>query len=258
MLERRTLPSGVTALVSTVFEEHGFLAAFTERSGGTSTGSFRSLNVGSRSADDPAAVAANRVRVCRALEVSSFACAEQVHGGAGATIGPERAGAGFDRPDSAIAGVDALATAASGVALAVVTADCVPLALADPEGGRLAVVHAGWRGVAAGVVATAVAGFDHPESILAVIGPAVGPDHYEVGDDVARAVAAATEEGPVTTRTNGRLRLDLPATVARILTERGVRLVEREPVCTACEVDRFFSHRRDGETGRQALVAVRR
>ena len=258
MLERRTLPGGVTALVSTAFEDRGFLAAFTERSGGNSTGPFRSLNLGSRSEDDPAAVAGNRARVCRALGISSFACAEQVHGGRSATVGPQAAGAGFGRPEGFIAGVDALATTGRDVALAVITADCVPLALVDPSGGRVAVVHAGWRGVAADIVATALTGFADPTSVLAAIGPAVGPDHYEVGDDVARAVSAVTEGGAVTTRANGSIRLDLPATVARILAELGVRHVEHDPVCTACESERFFSHRRDGQTGRQALVAVRR
>lgn len=258
MLERRTLPGGVTALVSTAFEDDGFLAAFTERTGGASSGSFRSLNLGSRTADDPTAVAANRAQVCGALDIAGFARAEQVHGGRSATVRPEDAAAGFDRPDAAIAGVDALATTERDVALAVVTADCVPLALADPRRGRLAVVHAGWRGVAAGVVATAVAGFADPTSILAAIGPAIGPDHYEVGEDVARAVSSATEEGAVVSRMNGTVRLDLPATVARVLRELGVRRVERDPSCTACEDERFFSHRRDGPTGRQALVAVRR
>jgi polyphenol oxidase len=132
------------------------------------------------------------------------------------------------------------------------------VALADPSSGRLVVVHAGWRGVAAGVLRSALRAFPRPAEVRAVIGPAVGPDHYEVGEDVALAVSAATERGAVTSRVGRSLRLDLPATVARILRESGLTRLERAEECTACLPRRFFSHRRDGPgTGRQALIGVR-
>src|SRR6266511_2399018 len=131
------------------------------------------------------------------------------------------------------------------------------VALADPAAGQLAVVHAGWRGVAQGVLRSALGCFPNPSEVRAAVGPAIGPDHYEVGPDVAAAVSAGNPGGAVTTRSGSRLLLNLPATVTRILAALGVRSVEWEEVCTACEPDRFLSHRRDGVTGRQAVVAIR-
>ena len=152
-----------------------------------------------------------------------------------------------------------MVTTSAGVAVAVLAADCVPVALADPSTGRLAVVHAGWRGVAAGhPAARRCATSPDPAEVRGVDRPAIGPDHYEVGEDVALAVSAATERGAITTRVGTSLRLDLPATVARILRESGVTKVERAEECTACLPRRFFSHRREGPgTGRQSMVAVR-
>jgi copper oxidase (laccase) domain-containing protein len=90
------------------------------------------------------------------------------------------------------------------------------------------------------------------------VGPAIGRDHYEVGADVADAVASASPGGAVTSGSGSRLLLDLPATVVKILSGLGVRTIDREEACTACQPERFFSYRRDGITGRQALVAMRR
>jgi YfiH family protein len=256
MLERR-VSRGVTFLVAKAMESAGFLVAFTERSGGTSTGPYRSLNLGLRDADESQRVLENRRRACRALDVPSFACAQQVHGTHRVRIGPKRAGAGYTDRDEAVPGTDCLVTASRGVAVAVMTADCVPIALGDPVKGTIAVVHAGWRGIARGVLASALGAFPEPSRLKAAIGPAVGPDHYEVREDVALAVGMAAEGGAVTERHGSRINLDLPGTVARVLRERGVRSIERAGECTACERARFFSYRRDGETGRQALVAVR-
>lgn len=94
--------------------------------------------------------------------------------------------------------------------------------------------------------------------VHAAIGPAIGPCHYEVGEDVARAVGEGSSVGAVTDRRDGRLFLDLAATASRALRAAGIETIDHAEVCTACEEDRFFSHRRDGVTGRQALVAVRR
>ncbi len=258
MLERRTLANGVIALVSPTLESDGFLAAFTERERGTSTGAFHSLNLGLRTGDDPNRVTANRSRVCEALAVPHFACGRQVHGANLERVGPERADAGFTDPSSAFNRTDGLITPDAGMALAILTADCFPLALADPRRGTLAVVHAGWRGIAAGIIGKAVATFDDPRSVKAVVGPGIGVDHYEVGEEVASAVTAGAETDAVV-RTNGgrRVKLDLGATVERSLRVRGIRHIETAGVCTACEQARFFSYRRDGLTGRQALIAMR-
>jgi purine-nucleoside/S-methyl-5'-thioadenosine phosphorylase / adenosine deaminase len=257
MLERRVLPGRVTALVSKRLESDGFLVAFTERTGGASAAPYRSLNLGLRTDDVRERVTENRRRACSALGIQRFACGEQVHRSALARVGPKRAAAGFDDPESALPGADALWTTSRAVPLAVLVADCVPLALAEATSGVLAVVHAGWRGIASGVLRSALRRFDEPASVRAAIGPAIGSDHYEVGEDVALAVSAAAEGGAVIRRDRGRLFLDLPGTVARVLKELGVRSIERAEECTACERARFFSHRRDGETGRQALIATR-
>jgi YfiH family protein len=257
VLERRTLANGVIALVSPTLETEGFLAAFTERERGTSAGAFRSLNLGLRTGDDPNRVTANRSRACEALSIRSFACGRQVHGTNLERVGPERAGAGFVDPSSAFDVTDGLITSEAGVALAVLTADCFPLAIADPRRGTIAVVHAGWRGVAAGIIGKALAAFDDPETVRAVVGPGIGVDHYEVGTDVASAVSAGAETDAVVQRSGGRIHLDLGATAERSLRAHGVNHIEIAGVCTACEHDRFFSYRRDGVTGRQALIAVR-
>jgi YfiH family protein len=191
------------------------------------------------------------------LGVDAFAGGQQVHGTNIAHVGPDRAGSGFLDPSTVIRETDGLLTDEQGVALAVLTADCVPVVLVDPGGGRLAVIHAGWRGIARGIVTEALRKYERPADLLAAIGPAIGPDHYEVGEDVAEAVSEATPSGAVTVRDEKGVRLDLPSTVAAILQGAGVRSISMTSLCTACEVDRFFSYRRDGRSGRQGVVAVR-
>jgi YfiH family protein len=258
MLERRLLDGGMAALVSSSLLAEGFLVAFTERAGGVSQGVFRSLNMGYGSGDEPEAVLENRRRVCRTLGIERFAAARQVHGAARVPVGRALAGDGFDVPGRWAGTGDVLVARDRETAVAVLVADCVPVALADPC-GILAVVHAGWRGVAAGVLASALEPFPSMAGVRAVVGPAVRADHYEVGEEVVSAVARAPGGGsdPAVDRRTGRTRLDLPDTVVRILRAHGVRRFERAEECTACEGERFFSYRRDGRSGRQALVAVR-
>jgi YfiH family protein len=258
VLEHREIFDGCSAVISTSFEEAGFLAAFTQRTGGVSEGTFRSLNLGLATADEPDRVLENRRRVMDAFGLRRVAALRQVHG---ATVVPVEEGPrweGFASGGRAVPDGDALTTSSANLGLVALTADCVPVAVADPVTHQLAIVHAGWRGVAAGVVTQALATFPEPARALAAIGPAVGPDHYEVGEDVVFAVSSATVGGAITRTTKGRPRLDLPGTVARILDELGVRRVERSADCTACQPERYFSHRRDGPTGRQALIAARR
>ncbi len=258
MLERRTLPNGVAFLFSARLESDGFSVAFTERTGGKSDGSFASLNLGFGSGDRADRVVENRRVAASALGLDVFAVGRQVHGARQLRVGSKGAGAGFlDRFDAA-GEADSLVTTSKRVGLAVLAADCVPVALTDARAGRMAVVHAGWRGIAAGVVPAALKPFSDRGAVRAVIGPCVGPDHYEVDQEVAFSVSAAAEGGAVLRRAVGsKFLLDLSGTVARILKEHGVRHVERAEACTACEPERFFSHRRDGRTGRQALIAVR-
>ncbi len=256
--ERRSLGHRGHVLVSTTLERVGFLAAFTERTGGTSSKPFDSLNLSFAVEDDDERVRTNRARVLAGLDVAPFATAEQVHGANAVRVGTKRAGAGFDDLGSRIPRADVLFTASAGLPLAVLTADCMPMVFASPAAGVVVVVHAGWRGIASGVIPRAAALFDEASDVRVAIGPAIGPDHYEVKEDVALAVASASEAGTVTDRRGGKLYLDLPATVRAHLKALGIRKVEDTGLCTACERARFFSHRRDhGHTGRQAGIAVR-
>jgi YfiH family protein len=255
-LVRRTL-DGVPVQFSPRAEADGFLIAFTERAGGVSRGAFQSLNLGLLTEDEPTRVSTNRSRVCAALGIPSFASGRQVHGARVARIGLRRAGAGFSDPADAVAGADGLVTSSPQVPISVLVADCVPLALFAPDRGELAVVHAGWRGLASGIVSAAIRRMAEPNEVWAVIGPSIGVDHYEVGGEVVHAIASGSE-GPVRTRrSGGRLYLDLAATVAAVLEEQGVRAMECSGECTACQSERFFSYRRDGRTGRQALIAAK-
>ena len=254
-MERRTV-DGVTFLVAEEMERRGFLVAYSERIGGVSEPPFDTLNLGYATGDRPQRVRENRERLARALGHSMFAVAKQGHGSNLVLVGEKRAGAGFAGPPSPLGEADALAVSRPALPVAVLVADCVPLALASPGQELLVAVHAGWRGMAAGVVGRALQTFGRRD-VLAAIGPSIGPCHYEVDEDVARAVAAGSESGAVTERRGGRLFLDLPGTVAGVLRAAGVRRIEAAEVCTACQPERFFSHRRDGETGRQSLLASR-
>jgi YfiH family protein len=209
----------------------GATALFTTRRGGVSEGPYESLNVGLLTDDDPALVAANRERVRAQAGAARLAQGRQVHGTRIAVDGEGGAEA------------DGQVTTQPGVAAIVLVADCLPVALAGPDAAG--VVHAGWRGLAGGVLEAGVAAVGRGP-VTAAIGPGIGPCCYEVGDDV-RAVFASTQ------RT-----LDLKAVARARLQAAGVQEVRDCGLCTACDARRFFSHRRDrGVTGRQAGLAWR-
>jgi purine-nucleoside/S-methyl-5'-thioadenosine phosphorylase / adenosine deaminase len=255
--QRRQLGDRAHALVSSDLEDIGVLGAFTERGGGDSSAPFDSLNASFSVGDDPAAVRANRRRIVEGLGVPPFAIAALVHGDYLVRVGSKRAGAGFEDPAESIAGADGLLATGVGVSLAVTSADCVPLVFASPSEPTIAVVHAGWQGFAAGIIARTAAAFERTSDLHVAIGPAIGPCHYEVGEDVALAVASGSDAGAVASRREGRTVLDLVATARGILKAAGVRRIEDTGLCTACEGRRFYSHRRDGASGRQAAVAMR-
>ena len=257
--EHRSLGRRGAALISGSLGRAGFLAAFTERTGGASARPYDSLNLSQAVGDDDENVRSNRARIVDGLGLPRpFALPEQVHGARVVRVGARGAGAGFDDPAGRVAHTDGLFTSSAGVPLAVLSADCLPIAMASPRSGVLAVVHAGWRGLAAGILARVAAVFADPGDVHAAIGPAIGPDHYEVGEEVVAAVSAGSGSGAVTQRRGGRVFLDLAATARGALRALGIEKVDLAGVCTACERRRFFSHRRDGgRTGRQALVAVR-
>jgi polyphenol oxidase len=229
-----------------VVELPGATAVFTTRHGGVSGGPYESLNLGRFTEDDPDAVEHNREALQAKLGVR-FAYGRQVHGSR-----VIRAEAEPDRYGSPIE-ADGHATNHRGLAPMVLTADCLPIAVAG--GGAVAMLHAGWRGLAAGIVAEGVQAVrelgsgDAAVSLAAAVGPGAGPCCYEVSEDVHEVFARF---GPEVRRGQ---KLDLKAVARIALNEAGVDHVHDVGLCTICSPD-FFSHRRDhGVTGRQAGVA---
>lgn len=226
--------------------------AFSTRRGGVSDGAFASLNLGLRTEDEPANVAENRRRLFEALgaDPGHATGAWQQHGGA--VRRAERRG--VLAPGAVYEACDGLWSDEPGRALLLVTADCLPIALARRSGTRrapaLAVLHAGWKGLLAGIVEAGVAALGGGR-LAAVIGPGIGPCCYEVGEVLAERYRAAF--GADVLR---RGHLDLRAAAERALRAAGCGEVERIDVCTACHPELFFSHRRDrGRTGRQGVLA---
>ena len=215
----------------------------TTRQGGCSHGAWTSMNLGEHCGDDPANVSRNRQLLARELP-STAQWLRQVHG----TAVARHPGQPGSEPEA-----DALVAFAPGQVCAVLTADCLPVAFCDRAGSRVAVAHAGWRGLANGVLQATVAALDcDPRELLAWLGPAIGPSVYAVGPDVAAAFPDEFEQG--FTPRGGRWLLDL-YTVARLkLAGAGVTSVSGGDLCTYSDPERFYSYRRDGQTGRMATL----
>jgi len=235
----------------------GATAAFSTRIGGASEPPFDSLNLGVFAEDEPKAVVENRLRLAAALgfEPGRIAIGRQVHGAELAIHEGPQEPSQFAEPGSAIPEVDGHVTSEASLALLVFAADCLPVALAGP--GGVAMLHCGWRGLAAGIVAR---GVEAIEATDAAIGPGIGPCCYEVGKEVLDALQPGPTgryvKATLTYRPVGRL--DLPEVAQWRLREAGVERIEVCGLCTSCEAGLFFSHRRDvGRTGRQAGLVWR-
>lgn len=224
-------------------------AVFSTRVGGVSEPPFDSLNLGVFTEDDRAVVMENRRRLAAALgfPAERVTIGRQVHDAALALHdGPQRPSP-FAEPGGPIPEVDGHVTAERDLALLVFVADCVPIALSGP-GGKVAMLHGGWRGLAAGIISRGVEAVGATD---AAIGPSIGPCCYEVGAEVLGAFSGL--DGIA----SGRM-LDLPEVARRLLGEAGVERIESSEICTSCERELFFSHRRDdGRTGRQAGLVWR-
>jgi hypothetical protein len=231
----------------------GVIVAFTSRRGGVSDGPFRSLNLGALTADAAANVAENRRRAVEAAggDGAMATMAWQVHGSDVREVDDRPAPGRFLEPGAeAFPKSDGLATGLAGRPLVLLTADCLPVAIARRDGGRLAVLHAGWRGLSAGIVEQGVEAVGGPAA--AVVGPGAGPCCYEVGEDVAAVLRGRFGNDVVR---EGRADLWLAA--RRALEQGGVAEIEVAGECSICGEDRYFSHRRDrGTTGRQGIVGM--
>ena len=231
---------------------HGTAAAiaFTTRQGGVSDGTFASLNLGFATADDSERVAENRRRALSAARADPVRAVSmwQRHGAGVVEAGPPGL-AGYLQASVTWPDGDALVTAEPGVPLIAHGADCLTVALVAPGGNRLAVAHAGWRGLLAGVLEAAAARVGR--GFAAAVGPGAGACCYEVGDDVAGALRARFGADVVSSG-----RADLPTAARRALEAAGAEEVVTAGLCTICDPARFHSHRRDGAgSGRQAVIA---
>lgn len=223
--------------------------AFTTREGGVSEGPFSSLNLKQVEGEELARVVENRRRVRAALNLTDrrFAAARQVHG----NVVLEAADAGEAKEG------DGIFLEGSDTVVAVFAADCAPVLICVPD-GPLALLHAGWRGVAAGLVHEGVRRLRHagakPCQLRALIGPHIGPCCYEVRCDVLSQLGRYPGLPEAAT---APARLHLAALIIHDLRQLGLPAaqIEASQLCTACRRDQFFSYRRDGVTGQMAALA---
>ena len=230
---------------------------FSDRTGGVSAPPFDTANAGYGRGDDPARVDENRARIGAALgggaeDARRWIALHQVHG---ATVyAADEDGPTNGRPAPK---ADAAVSARPGAVLSVLTADCGPVALVAP--GVVAAVHAGWRGLVAGVLQAAVAEVRHRSDgpVRAVVGPCIHPECYEFSPNDLRPVVDRLGPEVAGTTAGGRPALDVPRAIRLALAGAGVSDVTDVDVCTACSPD-HFSYRRDGRTGLQAMLVAAR
>lgn len=251
------------SLRSELLRSFGFRHGFSLRQGGVSVAPYDTLNLGRTVGDDPAAVAQNHLRFAadvgydpaRLYEVS------QVHGGAVERVAADSAPERLREREA-----DALVSILSGCAIGMRVADCAAVLVVDTVRGGCAAIHAGWRGVVADVVGAGVSrllaeGGGTPQDLAAALFPCIGPDVFEVGEDVAQQLALAVRDERVVRRGGAKPRVDLPLCVTRLLERAGLpaERIEQVAGCTYSEPSRFFSYRRDGGvTGRHLAVVVPR
>jgi YfiH family protein len=228
-------------------------AAFTLRMGGVSAAPFDSLNVGAHVGDAGAAVTENRRRVRAQLRLPAEPLwLEQVHGIEVADLDAACGGASAPHLTA-----DAAIARRAGSVCAIQVADCMPVLFAARDGCAVAAAHAGWRGLAAGVLEATLARLAvAPAGVIAWLGPAIGAAHFEVGGEVRAAFLAhdAAAAAAFTANTRGRWQCDLNALARRRLSAAGVTAVFGGGWCTYSDPLRFFSYRRAGRCGRMAAL----
>jgi YfiH family protein len=227
-------------------------ALFTLRSGGASRSPYESFNLGGHVGDDPEAVRRNRRQLCRDGELPREPIwLEQVHGtqvldaDQALLMGAARIPLG-----------DAAVSRQAGPVLAVLVADCLPVLFAALDGSAVAVAHAGWRGLAAGVLEATAAALAGHGALQAWLGPAISAARFEVGPEVREAFTARDPAAAAafTANSRGRWQCDLQALARARLAAAGVSSIYADSGCTYAETQRFYSYRRDGITGRMAAL----
>ena len=247
------LTSGAPLLRITGKSWNGLRYGCTTREGGVSQGPWATLNLGTHVGDEPAAVEENRRRL--AAQLPGEPCwLQQVHGTEVVRIG--------DNPPSPVSQADAAVTVHKGVVLAIMTADCLPIVLADQDGKALGVAHAGWRGLANGVLESTLAELTtllpDARGWRAWIGPAIGQKNFEVGDDVRNRFLETdswTDAYFIPGKSEEKWQADLAGLACRRLAMAGVDDVEVSGHCTYECDDLFHSYRRSGVCGRMATLA---
>jgi hypothetical protein len=232
----------------------GVRAVFTLRSGGVSPPPFDSFNIGAHVGDEPRAVEENRRRLREQLELPAEpAWLTQMHGARVADLDAEDLA-------SPLAPADAAVTHIAGRVCAIQVADCMPVLFASADGAAIGAAHAGWRGLAGGVLEAVVDAMRTPPAgLLAWLGPAIGQAHFEVGEEV-RAAFLAADPGAATAfdaNAKGRWQCDLYGLAKRRLAALGVTRIHGGGWCTYADVGRFFSYRREGRCGRMAALIWR-
>ena len=244
-----TMPSSESLIVPDWPVPRAVRSLLTTRYGGVSCSPYASLNLGDHVGDDRCAVAANRARLRQAL-VGDPVWLEQVHG---TRVVDAAACSPGDPPLQA----DASFVREPGVVCAVMTADCLPVLFCDDTACVVAAAHAGWRGLLAGVLEETVAAMAvSPDRLLAYLGPAIGPRAFEVGDEVRSAFVSAdlAMAAAFAPARPGKWLADLYLLARLRLAAQGVVRVYGGDFCTYSDAERFFSYRRDGQTGRMASM----
>jgi purine-nucleoside/S-methyl-5'-thioadenosine phosphorylase / adenosine deaminase len=237
-------------------------AVCTTRTGGVSTRQYASLNLGLHVGDAVQAVTENRRRLCAELDLhkpprwlAQSHSAKVVH----LNADDPRKSASGDGPHQSLA-ADAAVTQSSDEVCVIMTADCLPVLFCERTGNVVAAAHAGWRGMAAGILEATVAAMHTPaEDILVWLGPAIGPDAYEIGDEVRAMLIQDQPLGELAFEPNGagKWRCDLYLLASQRLRQAGIQHIYGGGFCTHTDRERFFSYRRDGECGRMATMIWR-
>jgi len=222
-------------------------ALFTTRNGGVSSENYASLNLGDHVGDDPSAVTRNRA-LLRKMLPGEPRWLKQVHGTAPIQV---------DAVDGVVEG-DAAFSQHAGTVCVVLVADCLPVLLCDHAGSVVGVAHAGWRGLAAGVIERTVVSMGSQQtSLMAWLGPAIGPNYFEVGDEVRQTFIEHDQNAALAfaPRANRKWLANLYLLARQRLAEASVTEVYGGGECTFSDPARFFSHRRDGKTGNTGRMA---